>query len=112
MPFTETPVITLRRVIIECDRCGKKKQLDVEDGAEPEDAMDLLPSWQSVWRPDPSEDQPPHVQRLYFDSRSCMSSWFATFVRVLYGGPAELPPRKRTPRKVSPLRKAKGSAEG
>jgi len=110
VPITQTPVIAMARVTFECDRCHRVKVVEVNEGT-------LLtgvapPSgWREAHHPDKGGILPD--DKLIFDTRSCMSSWYATWVRVLYGGPETLPARKRGPRKVSPLRKgAKASAAG
>jgi hypothetical protein len=105
MPLTETPVIALKRFVLECDRCAKVKTIEVTEADmqtwgqdDPPDAL-LPKGWQRVRRPDPvSLDD---CENIWFDTRSCMSAWFGQFVRVLYGGPAELPQRRSSPRKKS-----------
>lgn len=98
MPITQTPVIAMARVTFECDRCHKVKVVEVNEGTLLA-GVEPPSGWRTCYHP---ADAP---KELIFDTRSCMSSWFATWVRVLYGGPEALPARKRGPRKVSPLRK-------
>ena len=109
MPVIESPVITLRRVKVICDRCGRLKAVDLESDAPEVDVVGTI-GWQMVRHPRPELEG----ENLYFDTRSCMSAWYGQFVRVLYGGPADLPPRrskKSVPVKVSPLRRKKDTDE-
>jgi len=111
VPLTESPVIALKRFVLECDRCAKQKvmevtETDIASWGQGDPPDDVLPKgWARVRRPDPVSLE--ECENLWFDTRSCMSAWFATFVRVRYGGPAELPARRTKSR-----RKAKASAEG
>jgi hypothetical protein len=88
----------MARVTFECDRCRRTKVVEVNEGTLLT-GVEPPSGWRTCYHP---ADAP---KELIFDTRSCMSSWYATWVRVLYGGPETLPARKRGPRKVSPLRK-------
>jgi hypothetical protein len=96
MPLSVVPPKTVSVVTFECDRCHKTvvREQDVTllpSGApstlDPE--PELPDGWKEVSNPVLSGP------RLLFDRRDCMGVWFATFVRVAYGGPEELPPRRR-----------------
>jgi len=86
LPFTEGTITKLVVDIYECDRCGKRAKVE----RDPESAPQVPKGWELVRHPDLTGDT-----MLIFDRRDCMGVWFSTWVRVRYGGPEELPPRKR-----------------
>lgn len=112
MPVNAEQPKTVAVQTYECDRCHRKKVVEIPvdvdyKAAEPvREPLPITPpqGWEIVHHPDPTglnEDW----HKLVFDTRSCMSAWFATWIRVRYGGPEELPKRKvgtRKPRSSKP----------
>lgn len=88
MTVTIQPPKSVALATFTCDRCGKEVLVEF-DPAPSQDAPDLPGGWQRSGHPDPGD-----MAVLTFDTRACMSTWYATWIRVLYGGPEELPKRR------------------
>lgn len=101
MPIATQEPRTVRVFTITCDRHPTHTE---KFEVEPDATASEFPGWVTVRHPDPD-----HSEALWFDTRSCMSAWFADYIRVLHGeGPR--PPR-RTKAEIQAERDAKADAQ-
>ena len=100
MTVTIVPPKTVSLAIFTCDRdgCGRTIEVEYESDQEVPSEPELPAGWRPAGHPDVGDETV-----LTFHSQSCMSVWFATYVRVLYGGPEELPKRRSRKVEVSTL---------
>lgn len=87
MPIAVQEPRTVRVFTLTCDRNPKHtKRFELE----PDETESEFEGWVSARHPDPGHSS----DLLWFDSRECMGVFLKTYVRVLFGGPEELPKRR------------------